>query len=68
MNVTLAFIITMYIQCMPFPPPTALTLYCPGLGLKDAPCSDCVYDNVHWPKLKKAGCFNADAVAYCTGT
>jgi len=47
---------------------TALTLYCPGLGLKDAPCSDCVYDNAHWPKLKKAGCFNADAVAYCTGT
>lgn len=46
----------------------ALTAACPGLDEKFSACSDCVYDNAHWPTLQTAGCLNADAVGYCIGT
>lgn len=47
---------------------TAMSLACPGLQNQDSVCSDCVYDNVHWPKLVKAGCLNSDTVGYCIGS
>jgi len=43
----------------------ALSKLCPGLGLQDSICSDCVYDNTKHIELKKTGCMNSDLVSYC---
>lgn len=44
---------------------TALSKLCPGLGLQDSVCADCVYDTTKHSELKKAGCMNSDMVSYC---
>ena len=46
---------------------TALAARCPGLSMKNAECSDCVYSQDVWKQLVTSSCINSDVVAYCVG-
>jgi hypothetical protein len=58
-------------SCTDALPPTpqncssAIRMVCPALVGKDASCTDCVYKVSNHQKLRTAGCFNSDMVAYC---
>jgi hypothetical protein len=58
-------------NCKDALPPTshtcssAMRRVCPGLEEKNSPCTQCVYELSKHQKLRTAGCFNSDMVAYC---